>query len=49
MLRCATEKGVDFCVECEEYPCADLVEFQGAMPNRIELWKSLERIKRSGI
>ncbi len=48
MLRCATEKGLDFCVDCEEYPCADLVEFQGAMPNRIELWKSLERIKEAG-
>lgn len=48
MLACAVEKGIDFCVQCEEFPCDDLKEFQAAMPNRIELWKSLKRIKEAG-
>jgi hypothetical protein len=24
MVVCAAEKGIDFCGECEEYPCEDL-------------------------
>ncbi len=48
MGKCASEKGVDFCGECNEYPCEDLRAFQAAMPHRIELWKSQERIKEVG-
>ena len=48
MLRCAAEKELDFCVQCKEYPCDDLKEFQAARPNRIELWESLDRIKEAG-
>ena len=48
MVKCATEKGLDFCGECTEYPCAALREFQAQMPHRIELWKSQERIKEAG-
>ncbi len=37
MSNCASERGVDFCGECPEYPCDDLKVFQAAMPpqNRI--------------
>lgn len=48
MDKCATEKGVDFCGSCGDYPCQDLKDFQCAMPHRIELWNSLERIREVG-
>ena len=44
----AGEKGLDYCVECEEYPCTTLKEFQAAMPHRIELWQDQARIKEVG-
>lgn len=48
MEKCSSERGVDFCGECREYPCEDLRAFQVEMPHRIELWKSQERIKEAG-
>jgi hypothetical protein len=48
MYKCAAEKGIDFCGECAEYPCADLKAFQAQMPHRLDLWKSQERIKEAG-
>ena len=48
MSKCASDKGVDFCGECPEYPCEDLKVFQTEMPHRIELWKSQERIREVG-
>jgi len=48
MVTCAAERGIDFCSECEEYPCDELKLFQSAMPHRIELWDNLERIKTIG-
>ncbi len=48
MSVCAAEKGIDFCGECEEYPCEDLRKFQAAMPHRIELWSDQERIQEVG-
>jgi hypothetical protein len=48
MLKCSKQKGVDFCVECNEYPCRDITDFQAKMPHRVELWKSLARIKEIG-
>ncbi len=48
MTKCAAEKGIDFCSECSDYPCAELKNFQEQMPHRIELWDSLKSIKESG-
>ena len=48
MSACALKRGIDFCGECEEYPCEDLKSFQAELPHRIELWKSQERIKAVG-
>ena len=48
MTKCASEKKIDFCVECEDYPCADLKEFQAKMPHRMELWDSQARIMAVG-
>ena len=48
MAKCAADKGVEFCGQCAEYPCQNLKTFQAAMPHRIELWKSQERIREAG-
>jgi len=48
MAKCAGGKGLDFCGECREYPCDELKAFQAAMPHRLELWKSLDRIREAG-
>jgi hypothetical protein len=48
MFTCAADRGIDFCVECEDYPCQDLKQFQSEMPHRRELWQDLERIKTVG-
>jgi hypothetical protein len=48
MFPCAADRGIDFCVECEEYPCDDLKRFQAERPHRIELWDDLERIGTIG-
>jgi len=36
---------VDFCIECDEYPCSDLKKFQSERPHRAELWDDLKEIK----
>ncbi len=48
MSDCAAGRGIDFCIECPEYPCGDLKQFQSERPHRIELWKDLERIRAVG-
>jgi predicted RNA-binding Zn-ribbon protein involved in translation (DUF1610 family) len=48
MSACSAERGIDFCVQCPDYPCEELKQFQSAMPHRIELWDDLERIKAVG-
>ncbi len=48
MAKCASDRGLEFCGECPEYPCRDLKVFQAEMPHRIELWKSQERIRAVG-
>lgn len=49
MIACAENKGIQFCSECQEYPCDHLKGFQSAMPHRAELWESLDRMKETGI
>ncbi len=48
MAECSAQKRIEFCGECEEYPCDQLKEFQAFYPHRIELWQSLDRIKEVG-
>lgn len=48
MAKCAAEKGIDFCVECTEYPCAELKKFQSERPHRIELFDDLAGIEANG-
>jgi predicted RNA-binding Zn-ribbon protein involved in translation (DUF1610 family) len=48
MAPCARKKGIEFCVECDEYPCDELRAFQAERPHRIELWEAQERIAEVG-
>jgi hypothetical protein len=48
LFRCAAGRGLDFCSECSDYPCADLKAFQEELPHRAELWNSLETIRTRG-
>jgi len=46
--ECADKKGIAFCSECNDYPCAQLKDFQSKLPHRVELFQSLNRIKKIG-
>ncbi len=46
---CARERKISFCSECDEYPCAKLVEFERQRPHRAELWNDLDRVKEVGV
>lgn len=48
MWDCTQKKGIDFCIDCADYPCSELKEFQSRMPHRLEMWKDLEKIKKIG-
>ena len=47
-IKCAEEKNVGFCGDCDEYPCESLKDFQSKMPHRAELWADQARIKEIG-
>ena len=46
--ECSDKKGIEFCSECSDYPCSQLKDFQSKMPHRVELFQSLNRIKKVG-
>lgn len=50
MKPCAKNKGVNFCSECDEFPCQLINDFQSQpqVAHRIELFESLKRIKDVG-
>ena len=48
MDKCAAGKGLDFCGQCDEYPCQVLKDFQAEMPHRLELWNAHRRIVEAG-
>ena len=48
MLRCALDRGLEFCGACEEYPCEQVREFHESAPHRLELARSQERIRQVG-
>ena len=48
MFRCASDKGLEFCGDCDEYPCGELKAFQEEMPHRLNLYRDLERIRAIG-
>lgn len=48
MRECSLRKGIDFCIECEDYPCEEILSFHASRPHRIEICKDLVYIKSSG-
>lgn len=48
--KCAENKKVDFCFQCNEYPCARLVEFKNdKYPHHSVVLKNLDSIREKGI
>lgn len=45
---CVISKEISFCSDCLEFPCQKLKEFQTKMPHRVELFQSLELLKKVG-
>lgn len=50
MKDCAVEKKVNFCFECNEYPCQIVKDFQAQaqVAHRMEVFESLNSIKENG-
>jgi hypothetical protein len=48
-INCKWENGVDFCIECEKFPCMSLIEFKSKMAHRIEIIESQNRMKEIGM
>ena len=48
-IDCKKHKGVNFCIECDEFVCKALQEFQSKMPHRIEILESQNRMKEIGL
>jgi len=48
LRKCAEAQEIDFCIDCKDYPCEELRQFQADKPHRIELWEDLERIQAVG-
>jgi hypothetical protein len=49
-LDCAINKGIEFCFECDEYPCDKLKAFkEDKHPHHSAIFKNSERIKEIGI
>jgi hypothetical protein len=47
---CAAERGHEFCVECDDYPCEELVKFRSdEWPHHSVVISNLERIRRDGL
>jgi hypothetical protein len=50
IIACAVNKGVEFCFECDEYPCDMLKKFkEDEYPYHSLIFKNSERIKEIGI
>jgi len=47
-IHCKQEKEVDFCADCMDFPCKELIEFKAKMPHRAEILHSQMRMKEIG-
>lgn len=46
---CAVEKGIDYCIQCSDYPCEIINEFgHDKKPHHNETFKNLEMLKELG-
>ncbi len=49
MFSCAAERDIDFCIECMDYPCSDLKQFQGEMPHRNDFEDIKNLVIKTGV
>jgi hypothetical protein len=51
LKACARQKGLEFCFQCEDYPCDRLDEFRNnaQYPYHIEVYDYLQTIKQYGV
>ncbi len=50
LKKCAQDKNIEFCIDCNEYPCQNLENFRNnpQYPYHIEVYESMEEIKQKG-
>ncbi|MBN1591914.1 MAG: DUF3795 domain-containing protein [Candidatus Coatesbacteria bacterium] len=47
---CTKEKGIEFCFDCDEFPCAELVAFRNdKWPHHSTVLNNLDTIKEEGV
>ena len=50
MRLCARSRGLEFCVECDEYPCKDITDFRNdRAPHHSAVFKNLKNIEEKGL
>ena len=50
MRACAMEKEIEFCNECDEFPCKVITDFSNdKAPHHSAIFENLEEIKKNGI
>lgn len=47
-VACAAERGLAFCGECPEFPCAPFETFRTALPHRRDILADVDRIREVG-
>ncbi len=47
--RCASERGVDFCHECPEFPCPLILRFRMSRPHHEPVFENMKAIEGEGI
>lgn len=48
-VECKQRKGVNYCIDCKDFPCQAMNEFKSKMPHRVEIFDSQKRLKEIGI
>ncbi len=50
MMACAGQKGVQYCFQCDDFPCTKLVEFSSdGVPHHKRTVENMKRMKELGI
>jgi len=51
LKKCAKSKNIDFCIQCDDYPCEELIKFKDnpEYPYHIEVFDSLNCFKEKGM
>ena len=48
-IKCTLSKGIEFCIDCNAFPCKELTESQSALIHRVEILESQIRLKEIGL